>query len=449
MIVSACVTRRTNLFDRRCFRGVWLFVSTGLMEKRLQNAMAGRWALPFLGLACAVGVGSIYYNQPLLMVMGTTFGKDARAMGFVAVATQVGYAVGILGFVPLGDVAERRSLMMRMYAAVSVALLFVAFAQGLLWMILASVLVGLMASVTHIVVPMAPDLVSHDRRGKAIGTVMTGLLLGILLARSFAGWLAHLHVGRLDGWRTVYIVAAFLNLAFVPVMYRVMPRMEPRESISYKAAMRSLWTLYKTEPLLREAGILGGLAFASFSCFWTTLAYLLYSHYKLGPGVAGTFGLVGAAGALIAPFAGWLADKRGTRVVVTVAGAALTGSYIWLWVTERWHMSVAMHMVTMVIGVIALDLGQQMMQVGNQTRIFGLGAQVRSRLNTIYMTMYFAGGAVGSALAGLAWYRYGWDGVCLLALGLIALAGLRHATGYSRTHTEVHVHVPASERELA
>jgi predicted MFS family arabinose efflux permease len=419
------------------------------MDKKLPNAMAGRWALPFLGLACAVGVGSIYYNQPLLMVMGTTFGQDARAMGFVAVATQVGYAVGILCFVPLGDVAERRSLMMRMYAAVSIALLFVAFAQGLVWMIVASILVGLMASVTHIVVPMAPDLVSHERRGKAIGTVMTGLLLGILLARSFAGWLAHLHLGRLDGWRTVFIVAAAMNLAFVPLMYSVMPRMEPRETLSYKDTMRSLWTLYKTEPLLREAGVLGGLAFASFSCFWTTLAYLLYSHYKMGPGVAGTFGLVGAAGALVAPFAGWLADKRGTRVVVTLAGGTLTASYVWLWLTERSHMSVTMHMIAMVIGVIALDLGQQMMQVGNQTRIFGLGAQVRSRLNTIYMTMYFTGGAIGSALAGMAWYRWGWDGVCLLALVLIALAGLRHATGYSRTHVEANVRVPAGERELA
>jgi predicted MFS family arabinose efflux permease len=418
------------------------------MQETKQNAMSGRWALPFLGLACAVGVGSIYYNQPLQMVMGTTFGADARAMGFVAVATQVGYALGILCFVPLGDVAERRSLMMRMYAAVSVALLLVAFAQGLAWMIVASVLVGLMASVTHIVVPMAPDLVSHERRGKAIGTVMTGLLLGILLARSFAGWLAQVHIARLDGWRTVYIVAAALNLAFVPLMYRVMPRMEPREALSYADTMRSLWKLFRTEPLLREAGVLGALSFGSFSCFWTTLAYLLASHYGMGASVAGTFGLVGAAGALVAPFAGWLADKRGTRLVVSVAGATLTASYLCLWLTDRWHASTMSHIVALAVGVVVLDLGQQMMQVANQTRIFGLGAQVRSRLNTIYMTMYFVGGALGSALSGLAWYHFGWNGVCLLALAMIALAGLRHATGYSRTHAEVLVKVPAGEREM-
>ena len=380
--------------------------------------MAGRWALPFLGLACAVGVASIYYNQPLLLVMGKTFGRGAQSMEWVAVATQLGYAAGIFVFVPLGDVAERRALMMRMYAAVSVALLLAALAQGLAWMIVASALVGLMAAVTHVVLPIAPDLVTHERRGKAIGTVMTGLLLGILLARTFAGWVANV-----AGWRSVFVVAAVMNLMFVPVMFRVMPKMEPRESLTYGQAMRSLWTLFRTEPLLREAGVLGALTFASFSCFWTTLAYLLYSHYGMGPGVAGTFGMVGAAGAMVAPFAGWLADRRGTRFVVAVAGAVLTVSYVWLLVSERWRVSTAWHMAALVVGVVTLDVGAQMMQVGNQTRIFGLGAGVRSRLNTIYMTMYFAGGAVGSALAGWAWWRWGWDGVCVLALGLIARRG--------------------------
>src|ERR1700733_12469283 len=241
--------------------------------------MAGRWALPFLGVACAVGVASIYFNQPLLLVMGKTFGRDARAMEWVAVATQLGYAAGILFFVPLGDVAERRSLMMRMYAAVSVALLLAALAQGLAWMIVASALVGLMAAVTHVVLPIAPELVSHEQRGKAIGTVMTGLLLGILLARTFAGWLANV-----AGWRSVFVVAAVMNLSFVPVMWKVMPKMAPRVSLTYGQAMRSLWTLFRCEPLLREAGVIGALTFASFSCFWTTLAYMLNAHYGLGPG---------------------------------------------------------------------------------------------------------------------------------------------------------------------
>jgi predicted MFS family arabinose efflux permease len=412
------------------------------MEKEFQ--IRGQWALPFLGLACAVGVGSIYYNQPLLLVMGQTFGRDARTMELVAVATQVGYACGILCFVPLGDVAERRSLMMRMYTGVSLALLLAAFAQGLTSMIVASVLIGLLASVTHVVLPMAPELVSQERRGKAIGTVMTGLLLGVLLARTFAGWVA-----KLSGWRWVYVIAAVMNLAFVPIMFRFMPKREPRQSLSYKQTMQSLWTLFRTEPLLREAGVLGALGFGSFSCFWTVLAFMLHAHYDMGPGVAGTFGVVGAAGALTAPLAGRLADRRGTRFVVGIAGAVLTLSYVVLWAGERLHAGVVLHMGVLVAGVVMLDVGAQMMQVGNQTRIFGLGEQARSRLNTIYMTMYFAGGAMGSALAGVAWSRWGWDGVCVLALGLVGLAGLRHATGYSRTHETALVRVPEGEQEPA
>jgi predicted MFS family arabinose efflux permease len=414
------------------------------MARGTKGTLNGRWALPFLGVACAVGVASIYYNQPLLMVMGHSLGQGARAMGFVAVATQVGYAAGLLFFVPLGDVAERRKLMVRMYAGAALALLLVGLSRTLLWMIAASVLAGLMASVTHVALPMAPDLVPEERRGQAIGTVMTGLLLGILLARTFAGWLS-----RLNGWRTVFFVAAVMNAAFVPILFRVMPRMRGRESLTYGETMRSLRTLFCTEPLLREAGVVGALVFGSFSCFWTTIAFLLQAHYGMGPAVAGTFGVVGAAGALVAPFAGRLADRQGTRYVVTAAGAVLTASYAWLWVTERMHASVAVHMLELVVGVIALDVGAQMMQVANQTRIFGLGAQARSRLNTIYMTMYFVGGAVGSALATLAWSRWQWDGVCALALCFVAAAGVRHATGYSKRHPQPVVSIPAGEREPA
>lgn len=414
------------------------------MVDQNKGALSGRWALPFLGVACAVGVASMYYNQPLLSVMGESLHEGARQIGFVAVATQVGYAAGLLFFVPLGDVAERRTLMLRMYAGVTVALGLAAFAQNLPWLIAASVLIGLMASVTHVALPIAPDLVPHEQRGRAIGTVMTGLLLGILLARTYAGW-----VSRLGNWRTVFIVAAMMNACFIPFIYRMMPKMKPRESLTYAETMKSLWTLARTEPLLREAGMVGGLVFASFSCFWTTLAFLLQAHYGMGPGVAGTFGAVGAAGALTAPFAGRLADKRGTRYVVTAAGAVLTLSYLVLWLSERAHETVPMHMLGLVIGVIVLDVGAQMMQVANQTRIFGLGAQARSRLNTIYMTMYFVGGALGSALATLAWSRWQWDGVCVLELAFLAAAFVRHMTGFSRRHPQPLVHMPASESEPA
>ncbi len=380
--------------------------------------------MPFLGLACAVGVSTIYYNQPLLLEMSRTYGSTAGHTGFVAVATQVGYAVGMLAFVPLGDVLERRALMMRMYAAVAVSLLLVAVSPGLNWLIAGSVLLGLFASVTHVALPIAPDLVSHEQRGRAIGTVMTGLLLGILLARTFAGWVSGIH-----GWRWVFVVAAVMNAAFVPLMWKVMPKLPPKQKLRYSDAMKSLWTLFRTQPLLRESSIIGALVFASFSCFWTTLAFLLHSHYGLGAGVAGTFGVVGAAGAMVAPLAGRLADKHGSRWVISVGMVLLAASYFLLWGEEPMHISTTLHLVGLVIGVVVLDMGAQMTQVANQTRIFGLVPGARSRLNTVYMTVYFTGAAIGSALATVAWVHWKWNGVCGLALSLIALAGLRHATG--------------------
>jgi predicted MFS family arabinose efflux permease len=417
-----------------------------------------RAPLQFLGLACAIGVSTIYFNQPLLLEMGRTYGATAGRVGFVAVATQVGYAAGLLLFVPLGDVLERRQLMMRMYAAVIVALILVAVAPSLAWLIAGSAVLGSLASVTHIVLPIAPDMVTDQERGRAIGTVMMGLLLGILLARSFAGWVSRIpqlfrHAPALfppgafwvtDGWRYVFLIAALGNAVFLLVLGRVMPKLPAKQDLRYADAMRSLWTLFRTQPLLRESSLIGALVFASFSCFWTTLAFLLGSHYGLGAGIAGTFGLVGAAGALVAPVAGRLADHRGTRWVLTAGMSLLALSYGLLWAGERSGLSFPLHMAVLILGVTVLDMGAQLTQVANQTRIFGLVPSARSRLNTVYMTVYFAGAAVGSALSTIAWERWKWNGVCGLALGLIALAGLRHALG-SRD-SEVPVAGARSER---
>jgi predicted MFS family arabinose efflux permease len=383
-----------------------------------------RSPLPFLGLACAVGVSSIYFNQPLLSEMAQEFHSRPDHIGFVAVATQVGYATGLLFFVPMGDLTERRALMMRMYGAVSGALLLAAISPNLLCLIGASVLIGMFASVTHIVLPIAPDLVDDRQRGRAIGIVMTGLLLGVLLARTFSGW-----VSRIDGWRWVFVTAAVVNAAFVPLLWRRMPLLKPKQNLKYAEAMRSLWTLFRTEPLLREASIVGALMFASFSCFWTTLAFLLSSRYGLGPGVAGSFGIVGAAGALVASMAGRWSDRHGPRWVASVGISTLVFSYLVLWGAVSVSGGVVLHVAILVAGVVVLDIGAQMTQISNQTRIFGLIPSARSRINTVYMVVYFSGAALGSWLSSLAWAHFGWNGVCTLALGLIGLAALRHVTG--------------------
>ena len=396
--------------------------------------------LAFLGLACAVGVSTIYYNQPLLLEMARTFGVSHGRIGLVAVATQVGYGLGMVFCVPLGDVLERRRLMMRLYGAVAVALLLVAMAPSFAWLVAGSVLVGMLASVTHIALPIAPDLVDHAQRGRAIGTVMTGLLLGVLLARTFAGWVSTIH-----GWRYVFVLAAIMNAAFVPLLRRKMPELPPKHDLGYGEALRSLWTLVRAEPLLREASAMGGLLFGAFSCFWTTLVLLLGSHYGLGAGVAGTFGVVGAAGALVAPIAGRLSDRHGSRWVMDLGGGTLTAAFVLMGIGERLKMPFLLHMVVLVAGVLILDVGMQIAQVSNQTRIFGLNPSARSRLNTVYMTSYFTGGALGSGLSAIAWAHWGWNGVCGMAFSFIALAGLRHATGQ---RNETHSAIPPEDRVL-
>ena len=377
-----------------------------------------RRTLLLLSLLCSVGVSNIYFNQPLLLEMGRSLHAPPARIGQVAVATQIGYALGIFLFVPLGDVVERRGLMARLFAAVAAAALASALAPSFALLLLASVATGLTAAVTHVAVPIAPELAPESERGRAIGTVMTGLLLGILLARSFAGAL-----GAAFGWRSVFGTAAALNLLLVPLVLRAFPRLLPQRPLPYLHALRSLGSLVLGEALLREAALVSGLVFAAFSAFWTTLVFLLGSpHYRLGPSIAGAFGILGAAGAAVAPLAGRMTDRHGARVVVSCALGIQAAAFGLLW-------AFGTHMWGLVIGVLLLDAGVQANQIANQTRIFGIGTHARGRINTVYMMVYFALGAAGSAAGVLAWQRAGWAGVCMLALVFLGLAGLRHGTG--------------------
>ena len=374
--------------------------------------------LPFLGMASGASVATIYYNQPLLLEISRTFHCTSRQAGMVAVATQMGYAAGILVFVPLGDVTERRGLIVKLFAAVSAALLVAGLAPSLWALVAASIAIGMTASVTHVLVPIAPELVRRGESGRAIGTVMAGLLLGILLGRTVSGWIA----SQL-GWRAVFLVTAGATAMFVPLLRWRLPELPPVRAVSYTEALRSLLRLVAEQPVLREAATVGFLAFAAFSSFWTNLTFLLGTpHYKMGAGVAGSFGVLGAAGALAATFAGRHADRRGARWVVGLGLGTLIAGYTVLWVGGY-------HMAGLVVGVIVIDIGQQTLQIGNQTRIFSLVEGARSRVNTIYMIVYFLGGAAGSAMSTAAWVRWQWNGVCALGVALLALAGVRHVLG--------------------
>ena len=391
------------------------------------GAVASQRLIPLLGMACGVTVSPRCFNQPLLIEMGRSLHVAEARMSHVAVAAQLGYAAGLLLFVPLGDVLERRSLILKMILGLIVAMLACAAAPALAWRVLATVLVGLTAAVTHIMLPIAPEIATPVNAGRAVGAVMTGLLLGILLGRTFSGWIA-----EWLNWRAVFLIAAVLCAALALFLRRALPMLPPRAPLAYGQALRSLATLVRTQPLLVESPTIGGLVFASFSCFWTTLGFLRGSpHYRMGAGIAGSFGVLGAIGASVAPIAGRLADRHGSRWVVGVALALLVLSWGVVW-------GFGYHLAGLVVGVLMMDAGAQTSQVGNYARIFalahcpGTAYGARSRINTIYMTTYFAFGALGSFLSAHAWERWRWPGVCGLALTLLTLAALRHGWGTVR-----------------
>ncbi|GAC1389892.1 MAG: MFS transporter [Ktedonobacteraceae bacterium] len=364
-----------------------------------------------LAVACAMSVANLYYNQPLLADIGHNFSVSESAVGFIATLAQLGYAAGLLFLVPLGDSFDRRNLITLTLVAVTIALLATALAPSIGWLAVASFAVGATTVVPQIIVPFAASLAHPQQRGRIVGTVMSGLLIGILLARTVSGF-----VGAHLGWRAMYWIAAAMMVALTVTLRVLLPKEEPRTSMSYPHLLRSLWGLVRTEPILRETSIFGGLVFAAFSVFWVTLVFFLGTPpYHYGSEIAGLFGLVGVAGALAASYIGKLADRIDARIITgTMITAALLAFVVfWLLGQMLWGL---------ILGVILLDLGTQGAHISNQTRIFSLSAEARSRLNTVYMVIYFIGGSLGSLLGAYGWSIGRWTGVCLVGTLLLVAA---------------------------
>ncbi|NOJ94784.1 MFS transporter [Corallococcus sp. CA049B] len=365
-----------------------------------------------MAVAGAVTVANLYYNQPLLGDIGRTLGADGSALGLVPTLTQVGYAVGMLFLVPLGDSLERRKVILLLCGCVGVALVVAGLAPSLHVLVAASFAIGVTTVVPQMLIPFAAQLAAPSERGRVVGTVMSGLLIGILLSRTAAGF-----VGTHLGWRTMFFVAAGLMGVTGVVLRFMLPSAPPVAAMPYPQLMRSLIHLARTEPVLRLHALLGGLTFGAFSAFWATLALYLRSlpgHYDAQ--VAGLFGVVGVAGAVIAPLVGRFADKGAGRRINALAIAVLLASFVvlWLWGHSLWGIA---------LGVVLLDLGAQANQIANQARVYSLRPDARSRLNTLYMVTYFVGGAAGAWAGMMAWTRAGWPGVCAVgaAMSLTAL----------------------------
>ena len=377
-------------------------------------------ALPIRLLAFTAGavVANLYYNQPLLPQIGRTFGILDGRIGLVSTASQVGYAAGLLFFVPLGDVFERRKLIVILLGCVAAALAAAAAAQNVVWLGVASFAIGATTIVPQLVIPFAAGLVEPSSRGRIVGRVMGGLLIGILAARVVAG-----AIGAVAGWRAMFALAAALMIILAAVLSRQLPTEPPRAIMPYRQLMASLVTVARTQWVVRDAGLIGALSFFAFSAFWTTLAFRLELaplHY--GSAVAGAFGLVGIVGASAAPLVGRLADKRTPRATVGLGLIIVAVSF-------GLFALVGATLTGLVVGVILLDAGMQAIGVSNQTRIYRLPADQHSRLNTVYMVTYFTGGSLGSATGVWAWDHWQWTGVCTASLVAVGAAAAMYVAG--------------------
>ncbi len=388
-------------------------------SRAAHTAPVPRAFLPLMAMACGVAVANIYYVQPLLDQLATSFHSSVSGISSVPAATQLGYAAGLIGTGPLGDRYPRHRVIIAMGIALVLMLACAALAPSVPLMAAACLGVGLTASVAQQIIPLVAHLAAPERRGRAVGLVMSGLLVGILGGRVLAGLL-----GQWLGWRMVYGLAAVLNLGSLLMLWRVVPRLAPDDTSArgYLQLLGSTLAQFPRHALLRSAGIVGALFFGAFSVFWVGLTPLLASPaYHLGPAVAGLFGLLGLSGAIVAPLSGRRSDRPGGPRRVMFLGLAA--------VLAAWGAFAfgARSLAWLVVGVIVLDMGVQGAHIANQTRIFALDAASRSRINAVYMTLYFLGGSAGTLVAGQAWALGGWPAVVGAGAAFAAAALLLHA----------------------
>lgn len=374
-----------------------------------------------MSIATGLAVASNYYAQPLLDTIARAFSLSAGQAGFIVTAAQLGYAAGLLFLVPLGDMFERRALIVFMTLLAACGMLITASSQSPGVMILGTALTGLFSVVAQILVPLAATLATPDKRGKVVGTIMSGLLLGILLARTVAGLLADL-----GGWRTVYWLASALMALMAFALWRGLPKVKQETHLNYPQLLGSVFSLFIHDRLLRTRALLGCLTFANFSVLWTSMAFLLAgAPFHFSEGVIGLFGLAGAAGALGARPAGGLADKGKSHLTTTGGLLLLLFSWGAIWYGQS-------SVIALIVGILVLDLTVQGVHITNQTVIYRVQPQARNRLTAGYMTSYFIGGAGGSLLSAFAWQHGGWSAVCLAGVTLAALNLLVWWRGFHR-----------------
>lgn len=374
-----------------------------------------------MALCTGLIVANIYYSQPLLVLIADEFGVSESNAGQVTFLTQVGYALGLLFCVPLGDKLERKKQILVMAGCSTAALILAANAPSIFILKIAGLLIGFTSVIPQLILPLAAHLTDPAKRGKIVGSIMSGLLVGILLSRTVSGI-----IGQHYTWRTMFWIAACITFSLLLIMAFSFPQSKPNFQGSYGALMRSLFTLIKEQPLLREASVINAFIFGTFGLFWVTVVFLLSAPpFNYGSDLIGMMGLAAAAGALGAPLVGRIADKKNPRIAIGYGLLfVLTGwAIFWFFRTN---------IIGIIAGIVLLDLGVQGVHVSNQTRIYAILPHARNRMNTVYMTVSFIGTSIGSGLGLWVWDVAQWGGACVAGAGLVVCAMIVYGLTYKK-----------------
>jgi len=364
-----------------------------------------------VAFCCGAIVANLYYAQPIVELIAPDLGLSASSASLIVSLTQVGYALGLLFLVPLSDLIENRRLMIATAVVAAASLLGAATMEHANGFLLVSLIVGFSSVSVQMLIPLAAHLAPEQSRGQVVGNIMSGLLLGILLARPLSSLVAD-HFG----WRAVFMYAAVVMLAIIAVLALTIPRRVPDHKASYGQLLKSLVTLMGRHAVLRQRALYQGLLFAAFSLFWTAVPVELARHYGLSQSQIALFALVGAIGAIAAPIAGRLADAGLTQRASLIALILAPVAFL-LGLSKPGY-----SVIGLAITGVLLDFAVQMSMVLGQRAIYALDPASRGRLNALYMTSIFVGGAIGSALASGLYERHGWEGVIALGAGLPVLA---------------------------
>jgi predicted MFS family arabinose efflux permease len=366
----------------------------------------------FMAVCTGLIVANLYYCQPLIVLIANEFKIPEANAGTITYLTQAGYAIGLFFMVPLGDKIERKKqILMTTFASV-IALIIAATAQSFFILQIASLFLGITSIVPQLILPLAASLTAAEQRGKVVGTIMSGLLVGILLSRTLSGF-----IGQLWGWRSMFWIAAGICLLIFFAIQRKFPVNKPQFQGSYGQLIQSLFTLIKTQPVLREATLINVFCFAQFGAFWTTMVLLLSGEpFYFNSATIGLFGIVGASGALAAPLVGKMGDKGNPRIAVGYGCLLMLISFIVFYFSIE-------SIIGVIIGIVFIDVGIQGVHISNQTRVYSLLPEARNRLNTVFMSFSFLGTAAGSAYGLFLWKLGGWHAVAIgcAVLALLAL----------------------------